>query len=224
VTIRSQSTDLATAGSCPRKCTGPADLFAHPPVEGFHLGLAPCSSSWKNPRVVANQRATGRPTRPVLQKPYLSLLPSWSRPVLKQLEKSKGGGKPKSNRSADTTGAPKTLSELGISKDQSATWQKLADARSRLAGGGYAAAIASARADLCACGWCPRKAARATARHLTREARLRLNLSTFWPELSQRTPPSRLISHATDHEPRKRAGRAAPPPVLQRVGVARPFN
>ena len=42
--------------------------------------------------------------------------------LLKAMEKNKGG-QPK-NRSTDTTG---TLQELGVSKDQSSKWQRLAD-------------------------------------------------------------------------------------------------
>lgn len=48
--------------------------------------------------------------------------------LLKAMEKNKGGGdphKPKEHRSTDTTSA--TLLDLGVSKDQSSKWQRLAD-------------------------------------------------------------------------------------------------
>ena len=49
-------------------------------------------------------------------------------------------------------------------------------------------------------------------------------LSILWPELSQRTPPSRLISHERSRTPRRaaRVGRAALSPMA--VGVVRSFQ
>lgn len=46
--------------------------------------------------------------------------------LLKEMDKAEGG-RPSENRSKETTGFPqRTLSDLGISKDQSSQWQKLA--------------------------------------------------------------------------------------------------
>ncbi len=43
--------------------------------------------------------------------------------MLKKMEKNKGAA----TRSGDTTASPSTLSDLGISKDQSADWQKMGE-------------------------------------------------------------------------------------------------
>jgi hypothetical protein len=45
--------------------------------------------------------------------------------LLQSMEKNRGGDPTPSN---DTTGSPKTLTQLGISRDQSSRWQALADA------------------------------------------------------------------------------------------------
>jgi len=68
--------------------------------------------------------------------------------LLKEREKAKGGGdvrKPKDHRSSRTTSAPKTLADMGISKDQSSRFQRLAEnpkafrsgSRHRIMGGGH---------------------------------------------------------------------------------------
>jgi hypothetical protein len=50
--------------------------------------------------------------------------------ILKSMEKAKGAreaGARGTTRSDDATASPKTLEQLGISKQQSSDWQKLAD-------------------------------------------------------------------------------------------------
>ena len=51
--------------------------------------------------------------------------------LLKATEKAKGAAEPGTNRgatrSSETTASNKTLSDIGVTKDQSSKWQKLAD-------------------------------------------------------------------------------------------------
>jgi len=59
------------------------------------------------------------------------LLGKFARPrktgQLLETSNKSNGGRPPNNRSSDATGFVQTLDDIGISKDQSSRWQKLAD-------------------------------------------------------------------------------------------------
>jgi hypothetical protein len=104
------------------------------------LGISYDQSAWQKPAGMSQSRASTARTKRGVLKPFPTLASATINPrrgrnsrkagqLLRDMEMAKPGGdmtKPKEHRSSRPTDAPKTLSDLGISMDQSSTWQKLA--------------------------------------------------------------------------------------------------